>query len=947
MVSTYTHCRFICCRYAGRNNGPPPGYPPLGAKPIPPLMGNPQNDPPPGYRGRYDAPPFEDIPPGVDPPVPGFEPSPFEKPAFGPPGTLDRDRLPPPNYRDPYRAPFVEGPPGYRDAPGLPPVQSDIPVHIGEHPPRFRDNFRPPPGHFRDQPVTYRDGQPFREPGAPVPYRDGTFRTGPQPLFRDNNFRNNPYRDGNFRENLPHNFRDGPPFRPPSADPRDPASAIPYHDPNYRDGLRDENNVNRDMRAGYRHSLRPRSGARRPEHERHRDREGRDRERFNENREPTERPERSREVEKRSGYDKNREPRDDRMREYDRNRDYERERGQEKSPEKKTRVSPKRSRETRERKRSESRGRSRERDSRREKKDERVRDKSSADRNKEHKDKEKKIKERKKKKREKEKELEKKKKRDKKEKKDKDVSKKEDDSEKADGPQEGLEKPENNEQETEEQVAIKNQPSENEKPAVENPKIETSEKPSKANDDLYGDEAAEAVDKEIIQNYVKSEEKDKDNENNQSDATKISDSNIKDEPFDGIELQAPLDELEADIEGPTLGNTNSKEMLAPLPALSKWEVDDENIEKSKEPGEITSPEQTEDGGKVTSEVIKRAENAIFAKAINSLRPIEIKKISSDRLKLYGDEGQSKSSLNNIQITVPVSDQEQRSVEANDKKKRYSKTPPPRLSVKERLGGKVEDVRRTREPRVVHSTVERVKSRSKTPKREQMQYRRVTVERERGRKPESRVEVTKSEKKGANENVKSDHGYQGNSHSDYKKRDLGRSKDEKKPEERSSIRNQDKNVTSNLKQSQEHERKKSTLDEAHFEPDYDENVESENETKEETGKKRERSREPSPPGASESKKAKLDPETIKLDLTNVKKKPDSDSESSSDSEYSSSSSSSDAHKRKKKKKRSKKKKKRASDSESDSDSDSDDHKKKKKKRKHKKKSSKKKKKSKHK
>ncbi|KAL4712324.1 hypothetical protein ACJJTC_004086 [Scirpophaga incertulas] len=90
-------------------------------------------------------------------------------------------------------------------------------------------------------------------------------------------------------------------------------------------------------------------------------------------------------------------------------------------------------------------------------------------------------------------------------------------------------------------------------------------------------------------------------------------------------------------------------------------------------------------------------------------------------------------MNNIQITVPGTDSEKRSIELNERKT-LSKTPPPRLSVKERLGGKVEDIRRPREPRVVHSAVNRVKSRSKTPKKEQT-YRRVMVD-NRDRKPES-------------------------------------------------------------------------------------------------------------------------------------------------------------------------------------------------------------------
>lgn len=916
---------------------------PLGNMPV-------QPEQPPGYRGRYDAPGFDEIPPGVEPPVPGFEPSPFEKPAFGPSGPIDRDRLPPPNYRDPYRPPpYGEGPNSYRDLPIQPPGQNEIPVHVGEQPPRYRDNYRPT--HYRDQgPMTFREGQPYREPGPPGPYRDPNFRGGPPP-FRDNTYRNVPYRDGGFRENIPHNsFRDpGIPFRPPSADPRE---TVPpnYHDPNYRENYRDESAPPRDhSRPGYRGNVRNRGGQRRNanvEHDRHRDREGREgreRERYNDNREPVDKAERS--SDRRTGYEKTRENRDDRPRDYDRTRDYEKEREHDKTtPDKKVRSSPKRSRETREKKRSESRGRSRDRESRREKKEERAREKSSADRSKDHKEKEKKLKERKKKKREKEKDTDKKKKREKKDKKDKDHVKKEDDDPEKEEVDKNEEKGTDLKEDTEKQPVVKTE-SANINPEVvikkeKSPKVESSEKPA---DDLYGEETSGAVDKEIIEAYVKSEEKDVTADPNCTENMNSS----KEEPFDGIELQANADELDLKTEI-EVSNPTSKEMLATLPELSKWEVDDENVEKSKEPGEITSPEE-EDGSKVTSDVIKRAENAIFAKAINSLRPIEIKKISSDRLKLYGDEV-PKPSMNNIQITVPVIDSEPRSIEINERKKRYSKTPPPRLSVKDRLGGKVEEARRAREPRVVQSTVERVKSRSKTPKREQP-YRRVTVERERSRKQDTtRPEPNKAERRVMSEAVKTGEKHRARSPNEKKYSEKHNKEDKKSTNVENNTsreRVSEKNPPGDSKNTHpDRERKKSTLDEAHFEPDYDEAVESDHENKEENIKKRERSLSPS--GLNETKKPKLDSDSIKLDLTNVKKKPDSESESTSDSEYSSSSSSSDARKRKKKKKRSKKKKKRAaSDSDSESESSSDDHKKKKKKRKHKKKSSKKKKKSKHK
>ncbi|GBP42002.1 hypothetical protein EVAR_33806_1 [Eumeta japonica] len=922
-------------QYGPRNHGPPPSYPPIGMKPVPPMGNLPIHQEPPGYRGRYDGPQFDEIPPGVDPPIPGYEPSPFEKPSLGPPVTNDRERLVPMNYRESYRPPpYVDAPsPAFRD---LPPGQKDIPLHLSE-PQRFRESYRGGPAGppYRDQgPIPYRDGQSFRDPALQQPYREPNFRGGPPPGFRDN-YRNNshiPYRDGgpNFRDNPLPNFREGPgPYRPPSVEPREVAPAN-YHDPNFRDAYR-EMPPQEHIRNTVRPNNRNRGGSRRNlnvDHERHKEnsrseRDIRDRERYNENRELIEK---NREQDKKVQYERTR---DDRIRDYDRSRDYidkdrERDREHEKNtPEKMVKSSsPKRSRtgELREKKRSESRGRSRERD-KRDKKEERSREKSSTERSREHKEKDRKLKERDKKKKKREKETEKRKKRDKKEKKEKEMPKQDDVNIKT----EELE--EKNSKKEEQNVVIKQESvtSKNEIPLkVLNENVNK----------LYGEEAVGEIDKEIIKNYVKKE--------NEVIDKKVQDVNNKEETaFDGIELQVTAEELDLKVEN----ENNEKEMLAPVPELSKWEVDEDNpSDKVKEPGEITSPDEEEDRSKITSEVIKRAENAIFAKTIASLRPIEIKKISNDRAKLYTDESKlnTKNTMNNIQVTVPVTDSEHRSVEVSEKKNKHSKTPP-RLSVKDRLGGKVDEIRRPREDRIVQSAVARVKSKSKTPKREQP-YRRVTVDRDRGRRLSNKAEEGHrySSVKG------NDKGFTSEAVVEKEVKDVKKA-DKKVKLENENIKSKDSEVKNREKEAHalaERERKRSVLDEAHFEPDYDENVESDNEAKEEANsKKRERSK--SPEDNVASKKTKTDDETIKLDLTNVKKKPETGSESSSDSS-SSSSSSEEVRKRKRKRKRSKRKKKRvASDSESESDSSSDDHKKKKKKRKHKKKSSKKKKKSKHK
>lgn len=899
----------------------------MGPKIIPPLGGVPGHQDPPGiYRGRFDGPPFEDIPPGIDPPIPGYEPSPFEKPTFGIPGLLDRERLPPPNYREPMRLhQFQDAPGGYRDGPG-PPGLKEIPVHVGDPPGRYRDVFRGGPP-FREQGnIPFREGQP--------PYREPGFRGHPQPGYRDNIYRNNPqFRDGlpgNYRD-LPPNYRDGPPgsYRPPSHDPREPPPGN-FQDPNFRDNYRDvplDNKGREQIKEGHKSASRNRSGPRRgPDHDRYREREIREREGH-----PRDHIEKTRDVDKKSNYERGDHVRDDRSRDYrdydrtrDRDRDYERT-----SQDRKGKESPKHSKhnEVREKRRSESRGRSRERTNKRLKKEERVRDRSSTDRSRDRKDKDKKIKDKKKKKKEKEKEVEKKKRREKKDKKEKESSNRE----------ENVIQNKEIENEPRKEIVdniIKNDNIEEKSANIVDIPINESnaakEETIQKVNDLYGDETDDNVDKDILKNYVNKDEQTATNEKEEYVNN--------DEPFDGIDIQIQPEELDLKIE-----NDNSdKEMLAPLPELSKWEVEDDAADKNKEPGEISSPEEKEDRHKVTSEILKRAENAIFTKTISSVKPIEIKKISSDRLKHYTNE--SKESMNNIQITVPVTDTEHRSIEVQDKKKRSSKTPP-RLSIKDRLGGKVEDVRRPRDSRVVHSTVERVKSRSKTPTREHP-YRRVTIDR--GQRLHEKVEGN-VHRRIASEAVKAEKSELSDKQDRREeKRDRGkysRSKDGKINKHSEGVNTE---FTSGAQVKNEdpkalRERKKSTLDEANFEPDYDETVESENENKSDMNKKSDRSKSP----GNSIKKVKTINETIKLQLGPAKRKVDTNSESSS-SDSSSSSSSSDGHKRKRKKKHSKKKKKRAaSDSDSDSGSSSDDHKKKKKKRKHKKKSIKKKKKSKHK
>lgn len=193
------------------------------------------------------------------------------------------------------------------------------------------------------------------------------------------------------------------------------------------------------------------------------------------------------------------------------------------------------------------------------------------------------------------------------------------------------------------------------------------------------------------------------------------------------------------------------EFLAPIPELSKWERD-ETIEKTEDnededadrsPAEkIQRDDEPKSTKMVTSEVLKRAENAIFQKAINAIRPIEIKKISESRKILYQNpepkvletaEPANREARKSVNVTINVGRNE-RNVEITEpvkktkldrtKFKPVPETPysPTRLSAKERLGEKVED-NKERKVSPMKGFLERrdgkseSQSRSRSPRRE--------------------------------------------------------------------------------------------------------------------------------------------------------------------------------------------------------------------------------------
>ncbi|XP_058795388.1 E3 ubiquitin-protein ligase RBBP6 isoform X3 [Phymastichus coffea] len=437
-----------------------------------------------------------------------------------------------------------------------------------------------------------------------------------------------------------------------------------------------------------------------------------------------------------------------------------------------------------------------------------------------------------------------------------------------------------------------------------------------------------------------------------------------------------------------------EEFMAPLPELSKWERDEKPSEEEEEEKSAT-PErpsgdavnngggESEDGKKlVTTEVLKRAENAIFQKAINAIRPIEIKKISESRKALYQNpepkvlepepERESRKSMNVI-INV---DKNQRNVELSSeplKKTAKSKfknlqLSPTRLSVKERLGEKIEDAAKAKleakskaEARRVSLTLDnepiipnperKVFVESSDRKRERSRHEDPPPRVHESRKPERQartpplkqrklaeaVEEVKTPllpvKKPVREEplTKKRKKERSKSHERKKRKDKKHKKErasKKRSKEKESASNTPKDDPKESTPSNEpttkpqrknpklvSDRKRSVIDEANFEPDYSA---SDSESEED-----DRST------LLATKRAKIDSdEIINVDAEPVKPKKKSkqtsseDDSSSSDSSSSDSDSSVESHRKKKKKHKRRKKRKAKKDSSSDSDAYSD-------------------------
>uniref|UniRef100_A0A034WTI5 E3 ubiquitin-protein ligase RBBP6 n=1 Tax=Bactrocera dorsalis TaxID=27457 RepID=A0A034WTI5_BACDO len=172
------------------------------------------------------------------------------------------------------------------------------------------------------------------------------------------------------------------------------------------------------------------------------------------------------------------------------------------------------------------------------------------------------------------------------------------------------------------------------------------------------------------------------------------DSNTNDTEFRRVD--SVLDILDYETEFDELNPQGQQKLknTAPVPEPSKWEIDDNNICVASQIISLGPKDGTDyqneklSNEKVTNEVLRKAENAIFARAIKAIYPFDKTEGNNDNQRVYVETLPRivpKDKIKNFEITVPTSNSQERSVQIKDDS---SHSPKVIKSVKERLGSKV-------------------------------------------------------------------------------------------------------------------------------------------------------------------------------------------------------------------------------------------------------------------
>lgn len=184
------------------------------------------------------------------------------------------------------------------------------------------------------------------------------------------------------------------------------------------------------------------------------------------------------------------------------------------------------------------------------------------------------------------------------------------------------------------------------------------------------------------------------------------------------------------------------------PEVSKWEREEYKSATSLDNSEVDLAGDTKKNSeeKVTSEILKRAEHAIFARAISAIRPVENKKVKSVQdhevssarkesspIACVTKKNDTSIELKAFQVTVPANESGNRSVEIKTpecKRETVKKKSPMRTSIKNRLGIKVVDKkeRSTTPPRSPKRRLQPDLSRVPRQSRDEMRGYRSQVER---------------------------------------------------------------------------------------------------------------------------------------------------------------------------------------------------------------------------
>uniref|UniRef100_W8BWN2 E3 ubiquitin-protein ligase RBBP6 n=2 Tax=Ceratitis capitata TaxID=7213 RepID=W8BWN2_CERCA len=175
---------------------------------------------------------------------------------------------------------------------------------------------------------------------------------------------------------------------------------------------------------------------------------------------------------------------------------------------------------------------------------------------------------------------------------------------------------------------------------------------------------------------------------------KMNSANANEAEFKQVDSVLDILDYETEFDDLNLQGQQKQKNGASIPEPSKWEIDEQNVNvasqvvslESKDDNDYQSEKMVNE--KVTNEVLRKAENAIFARAIKAIYPFDKNDVNNDNQRGFTDtlpRITTKDKIKNFEITVPTSNSQERSVQI---KEDPSHSPKVVKSVKERLGSKI-------------------------------------------------------------------------------------------------------------------------------------------------------------------------------------------------------------------------------------------------------------------